>query len=136
MPGGGRLLLETGECELGEAFCELHGQITPGSYVVLTVGDTGCGMSEEVLRHIFEPFYTTKSKGRGTGLGLATTYGAVKQVNGHIDVESQLGLGTTFRIYLPAASGEAERFERRQPALDLACGTENDFWWSRMSRSC
>jgi PAS domain S-box-containing protein len=103
MPRGGRLVLATGDVELAARASEVR----PGAYVVLSVADTGHGMTEEVRRHLFEPFFTTKEVGKGSGLGLSTVYGIVKQAGGHIDVESQPGAGSTFRVYLPRVAEPA-----------------------------
>lgn len=101
MPEGGRLNLSTRRVELTEADCRMLAFRKPGLYAVLSVADTGCGMDEETLAHIFEPFFTTKAPGEGTGLGLSTVYGIVEQSGGYITVESEKGVGTEFRIYLP-----------------------------------
>ncbi len=108
MHQGGRLSIETQNVEVGEDFCRTHSYARPGQYVLLTVSDTGLGMDAATVEHIFEPFFTTKELGQGTGLGLSTVYGVVKQHDGIVTVESELGKGTTFRIYLPVAVGERE----------------------------
>lgn len=108
MPKGGKLRVTTEVRTLGHAAGEKHVNLPNGTYAVLSVSDTGCGMTPEIMSHIFEPFFTTKAAGKGTGLGLSTVYGIVKQTGGDIQVESEPGKGSTFRVFLPRASEEEQ----------------------------
>ncbi|MDP1570085.1 MAG: MASE1 domain-containing protein [Vicinamibacterales bacterium] len=108
MPQGGRLTVETADALLDEEGARLHRDARPGSYAVLAISDTGVGMSPETRARIFDPYFTTKDIGKGTGLGLSTAYGIVQQSDGHVSVYSEVGMGTTFRVYLPRAEADTE----------------------------
>ena len=124
MPKGGTLTISTGNRVLKGMLIPLE-FVPEGSYVCLTIADTGTGMSEEVQSHLFEPFYTTKEQGKGTGLGLATCYGIIKQSNGYITIESELGKGSVFRIFLPKASDEMESATIAGTVKPVADGKES-----------
>jgi len=124
MPNGGRALVETSRVDLGEDYARMHFGVPPGPRVLLAVSDTGTGMDAETQRHIFEPFFTTKSQENGTGLGLATVYGIVKQNGGDIWVYSEVGVGSTFKVYLPRIEQESEMSHPEPAVAKDSGGTE------------
>ena len=124
MPNGGKLTIHAHNVRLDKHYAETHGEVTPGDYVAISIGDTGTGMTPEVKAHIFEPFFTTKGLGKGTGLGLATCYGIIKQHNGHLSCYSEEGQGTTFRIYLPRIYNQEETIVSETPLGKIAGGHE------------
>ena len=124
MPDGGKLTLETGTVQLSESYSARQLGVKPGQHVTISISDTGVGMDEDTQSHLFEPFFTTKNPGRGTGLGLATAYGIIRQSGGAIGIVSELGKGTTARIYLPVAEARVEAVPQEIAAPESLTGAE------------
>jgi PAS domain S-box-containing protein len=124
MPNGGRLVIETSNADLDDAYAREHVTVKPGNYVMLAVSDTGVGIEADALAHIFEPFYTTKASGKGTGLGLSTVYGIVKQSGGYIWVYSEMGRGSSFKVYLPRVGDPVESAVQTVKQTAARRGTE------------
>ena len=124
MPGGGKLILETSNVTLTQDYVYQHSGMVPGEYVMLAVSDTGIGMTKEVRTHLFEPFFTTKGMSSGTGMGLSSAYGIIRQSNGYVLVYSEVGHGTTFKIYLPRTEEEVRPLPQREEEKPLQGGNE------------
>jgi two-component system, cell cycle sensor histidine kinase and response regulator CckA len=124
MPDGGTITIEVAQVELDEEYAARHIAVTPGSYMLLSISDTGCGMDETTRQRLFEPFFTTKEKGKGTGLGLSTVYGIVKQSGGNIWAYSEPGQGTVFKVYLPRVKEDSSAAVTRRTQECPAIGTE------------
>ena len=141
MPGGGNLTFETANVSIDEAYCREHLGFIPGNFVQISISDNGVGMDAETINHIFEPFFTTKELGKGTGLGLATVYGIVKQGGGFINVYSEPGRGTTFKIYIPVSTDETEPLkivdhQAPVPGSETVFLVEDDEMVRKMTEGC
>jgi PAS domain S-box-containing protein len=134
MPGGGALTIDTANVRVDESYVQRHSMVPPGDYVLLTVTDSGQGIAAEHLPHIFEPFYTTKVAGKGTGLGLATVYGIVKQNRGFVWVYSEPGLGTTFKVYLPQVPSLLDEVRPQNQWTTLLVAARPCYWWKTKRR--
>jgi CheY-like chemotaxis protein len=125
MPNGGKLTIETGTMHLDEVYAADQIEVVPGQYVVITITDTGVGMTKETMSQAFEPFFTTKDVGHGTGLGLSQVYGFVKQSGGNVKINSELGQGTSVKIYLPRYHSE-EEIVGAEPAMIIPRGRKTE----------
>jgi two-component system cell cycle sensor histidine kinase/response regulator CckA len=124
MPTGGKLTVEVRNADLDDAYARTHPEARPGPHVMLAVSDTGHGIPPDVLPHIWDPFFTTKGPGKGTGLGLAVVHGVVKQAGGHVATDSEVGRGTTFRVYFPRVQGIRLASRSQQGTTAIPRGTE------------
>jgi two-component system cell cycle sensor histidine kinase/response regulator CckA len=124
MPTGGMITIETRNVDVGDDLAPTRTMVTPGAYVQLTISDTGSGMTPDVVARVFEPFFTTKEVGKGTGLGLSVVHGIVEQCGGHVDVYTESGIGTAFKVYLPAVRGAAEHADATREPGEKEYGTE------------
>ena len=122
MPGGGTLTIETANAHLDDAYAAANVEVTPGQFVMIAVSDTGTGMDQQTIARAFEPFFTTKERGQGTGLGLSMTYGYIKQIGGHLKIYSELGHGSTVKVYLPRTQAESGTPSEIAPAVSVAAG--------------
>ena len=142
MPRGGTLVIESADIEIDDAYAANHAGVQPGSYVQLAISDTGCGMDAGTKAHVFEPFFTTKEQGKGTGLGLSTVYGIVKQSGGGVVVYSELGVGTTFRIYLRregsavAVTAAPTKVQERPPGNETILLVEDEEAIRKFAKRC